>query len=416
MTIIEFYNKTAIENMLSALLCEPDRVVYIGHNRKQMKSCMNAYREVLRKRGLSVELLPPKSVNRNNLQSIVDALSEIVEQYDDCVFNLDGGEDLYLVAVGIVAQKYPGRIGLNRFNIRNNTITDCDADGVTHLTSPIEISIEENIRIYGGRVVSVEQHSDGTFPWDFSPEFRWDLHSLWALSCRYKRSWNGQMNTLGWVNKLCPQADPMALHAVRDQVESEMLKEGDYYKVNIGILRSLEEAGFISRLRIRGDEVELVFKNEQIKRCLTKAGQVLELMTTMAALDAAEDDGTAVYNDVQCGVYIDWDGHVAPEGDVDVNNEIDVFLMKGAVPVFVSCKNGGVKQDELYKLETVAQRFGDKYARKVLVAPYLDKNSDHGRYIRARANDMDIRIVDDFDDMTYEQMIHEMKCLWLNPK
>ena len=36
MTVIEFFDKNAIENMLSALLCQPDKVVYIGSSKKQM--------------------------------------------------------------------------------------------------------------------------------------------------------------------------------------------------------------------------------------------------------------------------------------------------------------------------------------------------------------------------------------------
>ena len=101
---------------------------------------------------------------------------------------------------------------------------------------------------------------------------------------------------------------------------------------------------------------------------------------------------------------------------MDVSNEVDVMMMKGAVPVFVSCKNGNMDPNELYKLETVAQRFGGKYARKVLIAPMVDELGEKGAYIRARAADMDIRVVYNFDHMTYEEMNREMKCLWLNSK
>ena len=86
------------------------------------------------------------------------------------------------------------------------------------------------------------------------------------------------------------------------------------------------------------------------------------------------------------------------------------------MPVFVSCKNGNMDPNELYKLETVAQRFGGKYARKVLIAPMVDDLGEKGDYIRARAADMDIRVVYNFDHMTYEEMKREMKCLWLNSK
>lgn len=416
MTIIEFFDKNAIENMLGALCCQPDRVIFVGHNRKQMEKHLGNYRKLIRDRGLQVELLPPRSMNRNNLQQIVESLSGIVEQYGDCDFNLDGGEELYLVAVGMVAQKYPDKVRLHRFNIRNNTILDCDADGEDHLMAPIVLDVRENISIYGGDVVDVTQHRDGTYPWKFTDVFRRDVEALWKV-CREERSkWNSCVNTLSWAMKVMPQEDHRAFLCKRSVVEPAMAKDHDRYRMSLPVLYALEREKLISWLRVEGDEVEFVFKSEQVKLALSKAGQILELMVTMAALDAAETDGTPVYNDVCCGVYIDWDGDVEPEGDVDVANEVDVMLMKGAVPVFVSCKNGNVDTEELYKLETVSQRFGGKYARKVLIAPQLDGLGEKGEYLRARAVDMDIRVVDDFEEMSFEDMKREMKCLWLNSK
>ena len=416
MTIIEFFDKNAIENMLGALCCQPDRIIFVGHNRKQMEKHLVNYRDVIQRRGVNVELLPPRVMNRNNLPQIVASLSKIVEEFGDCDFNLDGGEELYLVAVGMVAQKYPGKVRLHRFNIRNNSITDCDADGEDHLMAPIVLDIRENISIYGGEVVDVTQHSDGTYPWNFTETFRRDVEKLWKICCDQRAHWNGCINTLAWAIKVMPQEDPRVFLCRRSVVEPEMEREHDRYRMKLSVLKALEEEKLISWLRAEGDEVEFVFKSEQVKMALSKAGQVLELMATMAAMDALEADGTPVYNDVRCGVYIDWDGDVEPEGDVDVSNEVDVMMMKGAVPVFVSCKNGNMDPNELYKLETVAQRFGGKYARKVLIAPMVDELGEKGDYIRARAADMDIRVVYNFDHMTYEEMKREMKCLWLNSK
>lgn len=416
MTVIEFFDKNAVENMLSALCCQPERILFVGHSRTQIEKRLVDYRQVIQDRGLKVELLPPRSINRNNLPQIVEALSAIVEQYGECDFNLDGGEELYLVAVGIVAQKYRDRVRLHRFNIRNNTVLDCDADGHDNLMAPIALNVRENVRIYGGQVVEVSEHKDGTYPWEFTEQFRRDVAKLWEISCRYRTNWNSCINTLSWAMKEMPHEDHRGFLCKRSVVEPAMEREHDRYRINLPILYALEDAKFISHLRVEGDEIEFIFKSVQVKQALSKAGQVLELMATMAALDAVDEDGTATYTDVCCGVYIDWDGDVKPEGAVDVSNEVDVMLMKGSVPVFVSCKNGNMDPDELYKLETVAQRFGGKYARMALIAPQLDNLGDKGRYIRERARDMEIRVVDDFEEMSYDAMKREMRCLWQNPK
>ena len=54
-------------------------------------------------------------------------------------------------------------------------------------------------------------------------------------------------------------------------------------------------------------------------------------------------------------------------------NEIDFMLMKGLTPIFIPWKIGQVYDDELYKLESVANRFGGLYAKNVLIATYLGK-------------------------------------------
>lgn len=410
MTIIEFFDKSAIENILSALLCAPDRVVFIGDSTKRMKRSLEAYREVLKGRALNVELLC-HGVRKNDLGAIVEVLTQIVEREADCVFNLDGGEDLYLVAVGMVAQKFPDRVRLHRFNVRNNTIIDIGPDGSDQLSSPIEISIAENIRIYGGRVVGWDSHPDGTVDWQFDDEFRRDLEAMWQICRHDPKDWNNMINTLDCVSARMAQADGDSFRADAKSARAALKRSGDRYVVEPEILRALEQAGVIRNLDIWDDSMEFDFKNRQVRKCLTKAGQVLELVVHAAALDARDGDGNPMYNDVSSGVYIDWDAHLEPEGRADVSNEIDVLLMKGAVPVFISCKNGFVDVDELYKLSHVAHRFGGRYARKVLVATRLDDQSS-GKYIRARAEDMGIRVIEDLGELDPAGRSRLMAKLW----
>ena len=76
--------------------------------------------------------------------------------------------------------------------------------------------------------------------------------------------------------------------------------------------------------------------------CLTKAGTLLELVTLLTAKNMKKPDGTPYFNDARTGVMIDWDGvvHNNKAGMVDTEYEIDVILMKGEVPEYISCKNG----------------------------------------------------------------------------
>mgnify|MGYP002514930257 CR=1 FL=1 len=100
------------------------------------------------------------------------------------------------------------------------------------------------------------------------------------------------------------------------------------------------------------------------------------------------------YDDIDVGVIVDWDADDS-RNTVDTRNEIDVMLMRDLVPVFISCKNGDIGEEELYKLHTVATRFGGPHVRKMLIATKLSqykvpKSRDS---LMQRAKDMDILTV-----------------------
>jgi hypothetical protein len=108
-------------------------------------------------------------------------------------------------------------------------------------------------------------------------------------------------------------------------------------------------------------QIIVSYKNEQVKKCLTKAGQALEMKIYTTAKALLDKDGVPFYDDTLNGVVIDWDGEFHDESVEDIydtENEIDVMLMHDVVPVFISCKNGTVTSDELYKLNTVADHYG----------------------------------------------------------
>ena len=108
MTFIEFFEKDAIENICSGLIQAPDRVILLGDKQKLMQKHAARYKAILRARGAEVEFIS-RAVNKNKMQAILSVLSAIVEEYDDCVFDLTGGEDLYLVATGIIFERYKDR-------------------------------------------------------------------------------------------------------------------------------------------------------------------------------------------------------------------------------------------------------------------------------------------------------------------
>ncbi len=411
MTVVELFDNCSVENIASALLCAPDKVILFGDNEKKMLKIKDVYSRIFEKRGVNVTF-DCRKASRNNLTDIVNVLSDIVEKEGECVFDLEGGEDLFLVAVGIVYSRYPDRIQLHRFNINTNRIYDCDADGNVCGVQPASLSVEENVLAYGGRIITTSESSVGVSDLKFTDDFIRDIGLMWKLCSENTGRWNNQT---ACISKLCSESkcsDGLLFEASMEIVTTLMKKNSTYVKKLMNLLESLENYGLIKSLFFDDKVVSFTFKNSQVRYCLTSAGRLLELVVTVMALKAKDKNGEPVYNDVRTGVCIDWDTVAAPEYSADVANEIDVMIMKDLTPIFVSCKNGGVDANELYKLSVVAERFGGKYARKVLVASQSFDDTAQGRYLKLRADDMGIRIIDDFDRMSEKETEHIFRNLW----
>ena len=130
----------------------------------------------------------------------------------------------------------------------------------------------------------------------------------------------------------------------------------------------------------------------------------MEIMVLLQARDC-KMDGKPFFHDCRMSVSIDWDGvvHQPVQQISDTCNEIDVIATRGQVSLFISCKNGEIGEEELYKLNTVAGRFGGKYARKMLVATDLERKSPASvRAFLQRAKDMNIHVVQDAAELTKE--------------
>ncbi|MDO5479224.1 MAG: DUF1887 family CARF protein [Clostridia bacterium] len=155
-----------------------------------------------------------------------------------------------------------------------------------------------------------------------------------------------------------------------------------------------------------GDYVSFFYKNDSVRRLITKSGNVLELYGYMLIKEImAEDESFA--DDCDVGVFVDWDGVLS--FGAETRNEIDIVVMKDFIPVFISCKNGEVYKEALYELDTLARRYGGKYARKIMFASYVSSDEDKKEYIKLRAADMGIMLVDGIEKMTREEFKEKLK-------
>ena len=417
MTYVEFFDKNAAENICACLSNVPERVVLIGESLKVMDKHIVNYKTVFAKRGYEPEFIAV-SASKNNVESAVRAITKIVEAYDDCVFDITGGDEMFMLALGIVySNNIDKNIQIHRFNIRNNAIYDCDKDGFTIYQKMPVLSVAENVMIYGGEIVYGDISEEKTYLWDMSPEFEADIDAMWEICRPDVRLWNSQVGVLETVDALGKQSEDGLSTTVKISVLEEYLKRKKFkMKFIKRIICGLCRKGLITKFENDEQTVAVSYKNHQIKKCLTKSGQVLEMKIFNIARKMCDKKGAPIYNDAVNGAVIDWDGRLNDQDGVvdryETTNEIDILLMHNMIPVFISCKNGIVNMEELYKLNTVAERFGGKYSKKVLIATAIDQIGDNGNFIRRRADDMNIHIIEGIQQMNDERIIKELKNLW----
>ncbi len=404
MTYVEFFDNEVAENISACAAIAPDRVILIGKDRSPMEIHAQRYRRVFSSRGITT-MFEVRTVNVNSLPDIVEKLTAIVEEHGDCAFDLTGGDDLMLVAMGIVFERYRNQehvhLQMHRFNLRSNRVYDCDADGnILFETQMPAISVEENIQIFGGVIRYDSAKEAGTRRWQLTADDMADLQALWEccltenrLGSVDVRAWNAQV----WVFKAAEEnsKDPASLEtiALLSDVKAYLKQKNADYTYIPCFINELKKRK-LAVVNVNETTIRIRYKNPLVKYCLTKAGQTLEMYVYMLACQATEADGQPTYNDVMTGVQIDWDGKLLLENPKsDTENEIDVLMMHGMIPVFISCKNGEVTVDELYKLQTVAVRFGGKYARKYLVVTALGEN-ESAKTFRLRAADMNIKLIE----------------------
>ncbi|MBE6761147.1 MAG: hypothetical protein E7551_02560 [Ruminococcaceae bacterium] len=396
MTVIEFFAQTPMENIIASLTMEITKIIFVGDNRL-MNDFKPIYKDFIESRNLNNVEIAYRGINRNNLLGIVEVLSDIVEQEEQCFFDLTGGEDLALVAMGMVFQKYPQKnIQMGHLNFNSSKVTDCDNDGTLVSVKKPEITIDELIKIHGGKVVYADKDADGDFvgayEWDFSEDFKKDIDIMWDICRKDPKKWNSEIFIILKMCEFLHNKNMLSVSANITELEDYLINENfKYFPIN-GFLTELQSKGLINNLNFKDGEIAFSFKNSQVKKCLTKAGTVLELKVTVTALEVTRKDGSHIYTQCMNGAYIDWDGGENKESDTF--NEIDVILLSDLIPIFISCKNGQIDDSELYKLEAVANRFGGENVKKVLISTYFGKQGSSKQHFCKRAVDMDIVFID----------------------
>ena len=377
---IEFLSDEPIENVNTSLHFKIDKTIFFGfadvieEKREITKNFLKKHCGV---REVSFICLP-----EYQLDSILATMRKVVEQElirkNDVFFEVTGGESLILIAFGMLAESF--KAPMHSFDIETQKLIELNRENVTPISEVvprqhIKLNLDAFIEMQGGKI-NYRLHKGAKNLED--PEFEKQIEALWAISSKYGEKWNYFAD---FLRRCCEPDENWQVNITGKQVIAA------YRKVNR--FRSIRELGkILSECAAVGvfldfvhskDQLSFRYKDEKIKDILWDAGSILEMHTFMEERENADD--------CMVGVHLDWDGVIYNHSGKDTLNEIDVLSLHGVIPTFISCKNGSVNQMALYELQTVADKFGGKYAKKAIAAPQ-GLNDTH----TLRAKEMGIEI------------------------
>ena len=396
MTLIECFDIECVHNVMACLRLQPEKVIFLGDG-EQMEGTLTRLGRFFENRGIKTALMP-YHVRMERMDDITMVLRNILRKEDDYIIDITGGSEELLLAVGLVLGEMDkdrrSRIEVQKFDPVTGKTLDADGNGKILTGNEAALTVAEVIALHGG-IIHPESQQPGHH---YRPG---DVLPLWNAMCADRKEWNKAVMALNEFEARCDSDHEiyLRLEDLHGSVNQFRQKEDRMW----WLLEKLESCGVIED-RSTGEVFRYRYLDPLLHSCAQKAGNLLEIMTLLQAR-ACKLDGKAFFDDCRMSVSIDWDGvvHQLTQQIPDTSNEIDVIATRGLVSLFISCKNGEIGEEELYKLNTVASRFGGCYARKMLVATDLERKSPSSlRAFLQRAKDMGIYIVQDAAELTKE--------------
>lgn len=378
---IEFLDDEPIENVMTSLNFKIDKTIFFGFQDVIAEKEKVTERFLEKYCGVKEVVFCPLS--ENNLNSVTKTMRKVIErekaQKNDIFFDITGGENLILVAFGMLAEAFSAP--MHMYEIETQELTELNDEEVTPISQvalkqDIKLTLDGFIEMRGG-LINYNLQKDMKNLDD--PEFVQDIRKLWDISSKYGEKWNLFAD---FLRRCCEPDEELWVNVTGKQVLGALRKINRFRSVReLGrILKDCANAGVVKSFIHTQERLSFKYKNARIKELLWDAGSILEMHTFMEERVSADD--------CRVGVHLDWDGVIYNHSAKDTLNEIGVLSLHGVIPTFISCKNGSVNQMALYELETVADKFGGKYAKKVIAAPQ-GLNDTHS--LRAKEMGIEIR-------------------------
>ena len=87
--------------------------------------------------------------------------------------------------------------------------------------------------------------------------------------------------------------------------------------------------------------------------------------------------------------------------DKSLKNEIDIVLNTGNKLIFVECKSGNIKQEDINKMKVIKQTYGGIISKSLLVSRFMPSQS-----IMEKCKELDIEV---YYMYAFQRMVNSLK-------
>ncbi|MDL2252863.1 DUF1887 family CARF protein [Ruminococcaceae bacterium OttesenSCG-928-I18] len=370
--LVNLFDREPIKNVLSATIFAPEIAVFLCDKWDSNLFKESAVYRFFKRRGLRTR---PRFYyfDAREPGAVRKALIAVVRDYPGCVFDFTGGRDLMLVLAGSISAD----LDLPAFYIDIRRGRFCPLRHCETFEKKFRIprfSAEDLLSVTGAAV-----HGYGhVLPQQVEQTEEEDIRTVFEMLMKNTRAWG---EFVSYLQVCCSGTGPEQL-----EVSGAKTMRGDKLLVqyNPALMQQLLEKGLLTQYSLDGKGVFFTFKSPLVKKWLLSAGVWLELFCYVTVRK------TGFFHEVLSSVIIDWDG---VEGGADTaKNEVDLLLVKGVTPVFVSCKMGMPSPLALCEVNQLAEKFAGNYGRSAVVT--AQKLGKETAALRNRAEELGVLLLD----------------------
>ncbi len=373
-TLIKYYDKDVLKNIMATLTLQPDKVVFFYDKGIQDLTYFYGMRKCFRKHIPNI-ILETHPVDILNMEEIYTKTIDAIGEGTNCMMELTGGSELMMIA-GYKAGSEK-KIELLYTDLVNGVIMNLlDSTRVQKTTV---LTLDDFVDARGARFI-------GNSHLEPQPERYKDIMEMSRILFENLWKWK---QTSGYLQTVTARVSPHELH-IESRLEVSQ-KSGKKVSPNKKLLQAFQKYGFIRNLKMTKENMSFSFSSWEEKQYVISYGVWLELYVFISA------KMTGAFDDVKLGTMIDWNAY---DGLTVAGNEIDVILSDNSLPVFISCKLRNADTAALNELLIAKKRVGGWFSKGIIVAFGRDKQDKTGSYKRAK--ELGIELLDSKDILSLD--------------